>query len=84
MTELDAGPTVVDWLRRNVAENGDQVAAFLANHSAFATLPWREAWAAGVGGEPPSSSDGSETSLLITPAGHGTDGFFIAVLARVA
>jgi len=65
-------------------ENGDQVAAFLANHSAFATLPWREAWAAGVGGEPPSSSDGSETSLLITPAGHGTDGFFIAVLARVA
>ncbi len=27
-------------------ENGDQVAWFLANHSGFATLPWREAWAA--------------------------------------
>ena len=26
MTELDAGPTVADWLRRNVAENGDAVA----------------------------------------------------------
>jgi len=26
VTELDAGPTVADWLRRNVAENGDQVA----------------------------------------------------------
>lgn len=65
-------------------ENGDQIAAFLANHPAFATLPWRDAWAAGVGGEAPSSADGSETSLLITPARHGTDGFFIAVLARVA
>jgi 16S rRNA (cytosine967-C5)-methyltransferase len=65
-------------------ENGDQIGAFLANHPAFATLPWRDAWAAGVGGEAPSSADGSETSLLITPARHGTDGFFIAVLARVA
>ncbi len=26
MTELDAGPTVADWLRRNVAECGDDVA----------------------------------------------------------
>jgi long-chain acyl-CoA synthetase len=26
VTELDAGPTVADWLRRNVAENGDEVA----------------------------------------------------------
>lgn len=26
MTELDAGPTVADWLRRNVTENGDDVA----------------------------------------------------------
>ena len=26
MTELDAGPTVADWLRRNVDENGDDVA----------------------------------------------------------
>ncbi len=30
-------------------ENGDQVAAFLANHSDFATLPWRDSWRAGVG-----------------------------------
>jgi long-subunit acyl-CoA synthetase (AMP-forming) len=26
VTELDAGPTVADWLRRNIAESGDQVA----------------------------------------------------------
>ena len=62
-------------------ENGDQIAAFLANHPEFATLPWREAWARGVGGEPPTSADGSDATLLLTPARHGTDGFFIAVLA---
>jgi 16S rRNA (cytosine967-C5)-methyltransferase len=65
-------------------ENTDQTARFLANHSAFATLPWRDAWATGVGGEPPTSADGSGTALLLTPACHGTDGFFIAVFVRAA
>jgi 16S rRNA (cytosine967-C5)-methyltransferase len=63
-------------------ENGDQVGRFLANHSAFATLPWRQSWATGVGGEPPVSADGSDETLLLTPARHGTDGFFIAVLGH--
>jgi 16S rRNA (cytosine967-C5)-methyltransferase len=63
-------------------ENGDQVAWFLANHPGFATVPWREAWAAGVGGDAPASADGSDATLLLTPARHGTDGFFIAVLRR--
>jgi 16S rRNA (cytosine967-C5)-methyltransferase len=63
-------------------ENGDQIATFLANHSGFETLPWRDSWRAGVGGEPPTSADGSDATLLLTPARHGTDGFFIAVLRR--
>ena len=63
-------------------ENGDQIAAFLANHSGFETLPWRESWRAGVGGEPPASADGSDATLLLTPARHGTDGFFVAVLGE--
>ena len=61
-------------------ENGDQIASFLANHAGFETLPWRNSWRAGVGGEPPTSADGSDATLLLTPAHHGTDGFFIAVL----
>jgi 16S rRNA (cytosine967-C5)-methyltransferase len=64
-------------------ENGDQLAWFAASHAAFAVLPWREAWASGVGGEPPSSACG-DAALLLTPARHGTDGFFIAVLTRAA
>jgi len=64
-------------------ENDDQLAWFLANHSAFAALPWREAWA-GVGVGPPASAAGSEEALLLTPARHGTDGFFVAALSRAA
>jgi len=63
-------------------ENGDRIGAFLANHSEFVTLPWRQAWHRGIGGEAPVSADGSEATLLLTPACHGTDGFFIAVLGR--
>jgi 16S rRNA (cytosine967-C5)-methyltransferase len=64
-------------------ENGDQVARFVARHPEFSTMPWREAWAAGVGGEPPGSACG-DAALLLTPARHGTDGFFVAVLQRAA
>ena len=62
-------------------ENGDQIAWFLANHPGFATLPWREAWARGVGGDCRTRPTAAMRRLLLTPARHGTDGFFIAVLA---
>jgi len=66
-------------------ENTGQVAAFLAANSEFRAVPTAEAWtAAGLPGEVPSSADGRPDSLLLTPARHGTDGFFIAVLARGA
>jgi len=65
-------------------ENEDQLSWFAANHPGFAAFPWREAWAGGVGGTPPASAAGSDASLLLTPARHGTDGFFVAVLARAA
>jgi 16S rRNA (cytosine967-C5)-methyltransferase len=63
-------------------ENGDQVARFLAEHSHFARVPWRQAWAAGVAAEPPAFPDTQAEDLLLTPARHGTDGFFIATLLR--
>ncbi len=63
-------------------ENSDQIAWLQANHPGFAALPWRDSWMAGVGEEPPVSADGSEETLLLTPARHGSDGFFIAVLRR--
>ncbi len=63
-------------------ENADQVAGFLARHADFAVLPYGEAWRERFASEPPASADGSTETLQLTPADHGTDGFFIALLGR--
>jgi 16S rRNA (cytosine967-C5)-methyltransferase len=56
-------------------ENEAQVTAFLARHPGFALVPLARAW---PGGAPPNLGD----YLSLTPARHGTDGFFAAVLER--
>jgi 16S rRNA (cytosine967-C5)-methyltransferase len=64
-------------------EGEDQIAAFLGSHASFVPVPTNEAWvSAGLPGEAPRSANGRSDSLLLTPAQHGTDGFFIAVLQR--
>ena len=63
-------------------ENSDQVAAFLSATPEFSIVPTAAVWAATLGGEAPASSDGRTDTLLLTPASHGTDGFFIAVMQR--
>jgi 16S rRNA (cytosine967-C5)-methyltransferase len=66
------------------AENEDQADAFLAAHPDFRLKPaadiWREAiWPENGAPEPPSSP-----WLRLTPARHGTDGFFAAVFEKTA
>jgi 16S rRNA (cytosine967-C5)-methyltransferase len=63
-------------------ENGDQVAAFLARHPDFAVEPFGPVWQERIGTEPPQSADARADTLQLTPAQHGTDGFFIALLRR--
>ncbi|MGE0022243.1 MAG: RsmB/NOP family class I SAM-dependent RNA methyltransferase [Hyphomicrobium sp.] len=65
-------------------ENIDQAAWFLGAHSGYAPVPYEKVWRAAVGGEPPASADGAHGALLLTPASHGTDGFFIASFERKA
>ncbi len=65
-------------------ENTGSVTAFLSSAPDFEIIPYPEAWRAALGTEPPQSADGSNTTLQLTPASHGTDGFFIAVLQRRA
>jgi 16S rRNA (cytosine967-C5)-methyltransferase len=65
-------------------ENADQVAWFLDAFSDFELLPFGEVWRATIGTEPPASADGSVQTLLLTPASHGTDGFFVACFKRGA
>ena len=67
-------------------ENADQVAAFLKAHADFALLPGKEAWDAAMqhqGGEA-KYPGGDGDMLVLTPAQHGTDGFFVAVMERKA
>jgi 16S rRNA (cytosine967-C5)-methyltransferase len=65
-------------------ENGDQVERFLSAHPDFSVVPYREQWLAAIGTPPPFSADGSDKTLLLTPANHASDGFFIAVLRRAS
>jgi 16S rRNA (cytosine967-C5)-methyltransferase len=59
-------------------ENEAQVEAFLAAHPDFSVVPVPEVWGALVGGTCPVPGP----YLRLTPAGHGTDGFFAAVLQK--
>lgn len=61
------------------AENEQRVADFLARHSDFAVLPVPTLWSADWG---PCPTDAP--MLALSPHAHGTDGFFVAVLARRA
>lgn len=58
-------------------ENEEQVSAFLSRHEGFSPMPLDRAW------ELPGGIPGGGTALALTPARHGTDGFFAAVLERV-
>ncbi|MCG8542576.1 MAG: RsmB/NOP family class I SAM-dependent RNA methyltransferase [Alphaproteobacteria bacterium] len=59
-------------------ENAQRVRAFLDRAPAFAAVPVSGVWAQCIGGGCPADGD----YLFLTPAKHGTDGFFAAVLER--
>ncbi|MCP5432901.1 MAG: RsmB/NOP family class I SAM-dependent RNA methyltransferase [Alphaproteobacteria bacterium] len=61
-------------------ENEARIAAFLAAAPDFRAVPASEAWAASAGGAFP----GDDPYLRLSPARHGTDGFFVAVMEREA
>ncbi len=62
------------------AENTGQITSFLARHPDFRLVPIDRVWAEAIGGDCPVDGD----TLRLTPARHGTDGFFAAVLERCA
>jgi 16S rRNA (cytosine967-C5)-methyltransferase len=59
-------------------ENEAQVTSFMLRHTDFTIFPLALAWP--LDQPPPNSGD----FLSLTPARHGTDGFFAAVLERTA
>ena len=63
-------------------ENGDQVEAFLRRHPEMAVVPSAVQWDRTIGGAAPQSAGRSGHGLLLTPASHDTDGFFVAVMEK--
>jgi 16S rRNA (cytosine967-C5)-methyltransferase len=59
-------------------ENEAQAEAFLAAHPDFTLYPASRAWEETIGGHCPAGED----YLRLTPARHGTDGFFAAIFER--
>jgi 16S rRNA (cytosine967-C5)-methyltransferase len=59
-------------------EDEAQAETFLAAQEDFGLLPAARAWSETIGG----ASPGGEDYLRLTPARHGTDGFFVAVFER--
>jgi len=65
-------------------ENSEQITAFVETNPEYVLIPYGDVWRDVLPGTPPASADGRTDTLLLTPACHGTDGFFLAVLARRA
>jgi 16S rRNA (cytosine967-C5)-methyltransferase len=65
-------------------ENRGTMEAFLDAAPEFSVVPFGAVWTERLGTEPPISADGRTDTLQLTPASHGTDGFFIAILERRA
>jgi len=63
-------------------ENTDQVTWFLNQAPDFNLVPYTTRWRETLPGEAPQSADGGSKTLLLTPASHGTDGFFVATFER--
>jgi 16S rRNA (cytosine967-C5)-methyltransferase len=59
-------------------EDEAQAEAFLVSEPDFALVPASQVWQETLGGPSPAGRD----YLLLTPARHGTDGFFVAIFER--
>ena len=59
-------------------EDEAQAEAFLAAEPEFSAVPAARAWGETIGGPSPRG----ERYLRLTPARHGTDGFFVAIFER--
>lgn len=63
-------------------ENCDQVRWFCETHEGFQLSPYADVWQQQLGTDAPVSSMAQADGLQLTPAGHGTDGFYMAILSK--
>jgi 16S rRNA (cytosine967-C5)-methyltransferase len=65
-----------------IEENEAQAERFLAETADFALVPMTQAWAETIGTPCPTPTPYGGDFLRLTPAQHGTDGFFVALFER--
>ncbi len=68
------------------SENAAQAAWFLAERPDFAPVPSEQTWQESLSAPFPGSAaaNADANALLLSPATHGTDGFFVAIFRRMA
>ena len=65
------------------AEDEDQITAFLAANPDFRLVPYGDIWRQKLRSAQPETRSSLEGALCLTPASHGTDGFFVACLQKI-
>ena len=63
-------------------ENEEQISRFMAEHQDFILLPPAAVWQEVLGDGSAFPGLEEELTLTLTPARHGSDGFFMAVMER--
>ncbi len=66
------------------SENEQQTEWFLEKHSGFTRQPWMELWQMATADVPAPVQTSPAAALQLTPARHGTDGFYVSILSRSA
>ncbi|MGF7161887.1 16S rRNA (cytosine967-C5)-methyltransferase [Rhodoligotrophos appendicifer] len=62
-------------------ENEDQINGFLSRNPSFMATDWREVWKTALSADPVETVSPG-IGLLLTPARHQTDGFYVAIVKR--
>ena len=65
------------------AENREQTDHFLARHPDFEEIDYAGVWAGALGEPAPPAAD-TGFAVQLTPHRHGTDGFYVSILQRLA
>jgi 16S rRNA (cytosine967-C5)-methyltransferase len=66
------------------SENDSQISDFLSSNSTFKLINYQTQWKYDENNIPKNAKSHNEDTLLLSPMTHNTDGFFVAILERLA
>ena len=66
------------------SENDSQISDFLISNSTFKLINYQTQWKYDENNIPKNAKSHNEDTLLLSPMTHNTDGFFVAILERLA